>query len=304
MCEKIVLSNGVEIPRIGYGAPIVLTYLYNPKVRPLKVAKYWIGNALKRNRQYKLDTSIGPILNKLSSVGCHLIDTSRAYAGSERCIGNMLKNEKREDYFIVTKLCNHDQINGNIREALLTSLSELQTDYVDLYLMHWPVTDTFLNAWKEMEKLYKEGYCRAIGVSNCNIHHLEALQTIAEIKPMVNQIECHPLFTQNELRDYCKKNGIQVMAYTPTARMDERLKKTVLVEIAKQHKKSMAQVILRWHIQLGNIPIVNTANIAHLKENYDIFDFELNADEMNQISAININSRLRYDPDNCDFTKL
>lgn len=302
--ETFTLNNGVEIPKIGYGSPIVLTYQYSKNVTFGKVAKYWVKNTLKRNRQYHLDRSIGPVLRDLEGAGCNLIDTSRAYAGSERCIGKMMKAGKRENFFIVTKLCNRDQVGGNIREALLKSLEELQTDYVDLYLMHWPVTDTYLDTWKEFEKLYREGLCRAIGVANCNIHHLEAIKKIADVEPMVNQIECHPLFTQNELREYCNENGIRVMAYTPTARMDERLRKTVLMDIAKKYHKSLAQIILRWHIQMGNIPVVNTGNRKHLKENFDIFDFVLTPEEMEQITAININSRLRYDPDNCDFSKL
>lgn len=299
-----VLSNGVKVPLIGYGSPIVLTYLYSENTSSLKTAKYWTKNFLKNRRQYNMDKSIKPVLNELGNVGCHMIDTSRAYAGSERCIGNMLRAKNREDYFVITKLSNQDQMRGRIREALMKSLEELQTDYIDLYLLHWPVTETFLDTWKELEKLYAEGLCKAIGVANCNIHHLEEIRQIAEVIPMVNQIECHPLFTQDELRAYCAANHIQVMTYTPTARMDERLKKTKLVDIAKVHHKSVAQIILRWHIQLGNIPIVNTGKVEHLKENFSVFDFSLSAEEMRQVSAININSRLRYDPDNCDFSKL
>ncbi|MCD7831472.1 MAG: aldo/keto reductase [Firmicutes bacterium] len=304
MNDCITLSNGVEIPRIGFGSPIVLTYMYGNDSGMIIKAKYWTKNFLTNKRQFNLDRSIKPVLNKLGNVGCHMIDTSRAYAGSERCIGNMLRTKKRDDYFIITKLCNRDQMSGDIRESLIRSLKELHTDYIDLYLMHWPVTNVFLDTWKTMEKMYSEGLCRAIGVANCNIHHLEEISQIADVMPMVNQIECHPLLTQNELRAYCTANHIQVMAYTPTARMDERLRKTKLADIAAAHQKSMAQVILRWHTQLGTIPVVNTGNVKHLKENFSIFDFSLSENEMQQISAININSRLRYDPDNCDFSKL
>lgn len=186
----------------------------------------------------------------------------------------------------------------------MTSLKNLDTDYVDLYLMHWPVEGKYIKSWKIMERLYEKGLAKAIGVCNCNIHHLEELRKQAKIMPMVNQFECHPLFTQNELREYCKENNIQVMAYTPTARMDERLFKTVLSKIAKKYSKTVAQIIIKWHIQIGNIPIVNTSNLEHLRQNYNVFDFELTQQEVYEITKININSRLRYDPDNCDFRQL
>ena len=170
--------------------------------------------------------------------------------------------------------------------------------------MHVPVTYLFLESWKEMESLYEEGLCKAIGVCNCNIHHLNEIRKIAHVMPMVNEFECHPLFTQDELRSYCKENNIQVMAYTSTGRMDERLKKTVLVPISKKYGKSIAQIILRWHQQLGNIPIVNSTKPAHMIENTKISDFELTEEEINSILKCNINSRLRYAPDNCDFRQL
>ena len=177
-------------------------------------------------------------------------------------------------------------------------------DYIDLYLMHWPVEGHYIKSWKIMEQLYREGKCKAIGVCNFNIHHLEELRKNAEIIPMVNQVECHPLFTQNELRKYCKEHGIQIMAYTSTARMDERLRKTCLVPIAKKYNKTLAQIILRWHQQIGNIPIVNSTKKYHMKQNIDINGFTLNQEEIDLILDININSRLRFDPDNCDFSQL
>ena len=122
--------------------------------------------------------------------------------------------------------------------------------------------------------------------------------------PMVNQFECHPLFTQENLRKYCKDNNIQVMAYTATARMDERLNKTIIPKLAEKYNKTMAQIIIRWHIQVENIPLVNTSSVKHIKENFDVWDFKLTQEEVDKISAVNINSRLRYDPENCDFTQL
>lgn len=233
-----------------------------------------------------------------------MFDTSRAYAGSECMLGKSLKKYDRDKYYIVTKLCNGDQYKGNVRVALEKSMTELGVDYVDLYLMHWPVEEHYIDSWRQMEELYKEGMCKAIGVCNFNIHHLQELEKSAEIMPMVNQFECHPLLTQENLRKYCNDRHIQIMAYTSTARMDERLKKTCLVSIAKKYNKSIAQIILRWHQQIGNIPIVNTFNKVHLLNNLDIENFSLTEEEINKISGINIGCRLRYDPDNCDFKQL
>lgn len=301
--DKITLSNEIEIPAICFGSPIVLTYVFGHHSKMYKY-KYWIENTLKRNDQFRKDTSLKKIIRAGLKYGYTMVDTSRAYAGSEKVIGRAFRRYKRDEYQICTKLCNYHQFHENVEEGLETSLKILGVDYVDLYLMHWPVTGKYLLSWKTMERLYKEGKCKAIGVCNCNIRHLKELEEIAEIMPMVNEIECHPLFTQNELREYCNKNKIQVLAYTPTARMDDRLKKTVLVDIARKYKKTLAQVIVRWHIQIGNIPVINTSSIRHLKENSDVFDFRLTDEEIESINKININSRLRFDPENIDFTKI
>jgi diketogulonate reductase-like aldo/keto reductase len=156
-----------------------------------------------------------------------------------------------------------------------------------------------------MEQLYKDGYCRAIGVANCHRHHLEAIFKIAEIMPAVNQFEVHPLFTQKPLIEYCKSKNIAVEAYTPIARFDDRLVRLpALKEIAKKHRKTIVQVVLRWHIQNGVVPVVRSLNKTRQLENISVFDFELNDGEMKTIDGFNINSRLRYDPDNCDFSIL
>ena len=295
------LYNGISIPAICYGTPIININTQNR----LKIIKGYIGKILKL--KFKEVSSIGKmskiikLMRKNNAIS--LVDTSRAYGASEYIIG---KNtcKARDKYFIVTKISNSAQFNNKIREEVEYSLKQLKTNYIDCLLMHWPVKDKFLSTWKEMEKLYKEGLCKSIGVCNCNIHHIEEIKAIAEIKPMINQFECHPLFTQEELRNYCRKEDIQVMAYTATARMDERLKKTCIIDLAKKYNKSIAQIILRWHLQIGNIPIFSTTNKKHYLSNIDIFNFNLTDEEVQAISAINIDSRLRYDPDNCDFKKL
>lgn len=302
--KMFCLSNGQMLAGLCYGPGITDRYEMSTFRRILGSGKRMILKAVRNPKALKKEWEIPKVITAAMEQGCCLFDTSRAYGGSEHCLGQALKKYSRENYQIVTKLDNTSQYAGKVREALEKSLAELGVSYVDLYLMHWPVTGHYLDSWKEMEQLYKEGLCRSIGVCNCNIHHLNELEKIAEIPPMVNQFECHPLFTQEELRAYCKEKNIQVMAYTSTARMDERLRKTVLVPIGKKYNKSIAQVILRWHQQIGNIPIVNSSKVSHIKENIDITDFSLTEEEIRAISASNINSRLRYDPDNCDFRQL
>ena len=187
----------------------------------------------------------------------------------------------------------------------MQSMNELGVSYVDVYLLHWPVEGRYLDYWKQLEELYKEGLVKAIGVSNCKIHHLEEIKKIAEIMPMINEVELHPLLSEEELRNYCKKNSIQLMAYSSTARLDFRLKSSRRMnEIVKESGKDLSQVILRWHIQNGIIPIFNTSSVKHLKTNMDIFDFVLNQEQMQLIDSMNINARTRYDSDNCEWDML
>lgn len=298
------LYTGYEIPDMAWGSPIVLTYMYGDTIPVGRTLRYWKHTLLRNHGQLKKDLSMYKVLKNLKQCGCHMIDTSSAYGGSEFCIGRAYRNCKESRPAIMTKLCNQDQYSHNVRKAFENSLKKMNLEYIDIYLMHWPVPEHFIDNWHEMEKLYEEGLCKAIGVCNFGIQHLEELSSHAHIKPMINQFECHPLFTQESLREYCHTNCIVPMAYTPTARMDSRFANTRLFEIADKHKKTVAQVILKWHLQIGNVPVVSTTNMKHLHENFDVFDFELSDSEIQIISNININSRLRYDPDNCDFRKL
>lgn len=301
--KNIKLRNGVEMPPIGFGTDC--TFIYVSRNVFIMIKKYMHDIFKEKCYHLKRDFSLYGIVKKAPKYGCKLFDTASAYGQSERILGCGIKKYKREDVFISTKVSNMQQNTGNIRKAFESSSRRLKTDYIDLYLLHWPNPDTYIEAWKQMEELYKEGKVRAIGVCNFHKHHMEELEKHATILPMVNQFECHPLMNQEELRKYCKEKEIQVMAYTPTARMDKRLRNNeVMKSLAEKYGKSIAQIVLRWHYQLGNIPVVNTTKIKHLKENTDIFDFELSDKEIQAINEINIDCRLRYNPDTCDYTKL
>ena len=240
-------------------------------------------------------------------VGYRLIDTACAYR-NEFEIGLALKRykkKKRTELFVSTKISNRQQEQKNVRASLNRSLTKLGMKYVDLYMIHWPYTPYYLDTWKQMEELYDEGVIKALGVCNFKQHHLEALMEKCRIKPAVNQVELHPLLSQKELRDFCTQNDILIEAYSPTARMDIRLiEHPVLEKIAKEHNKTVVQIILRWNYQNHVIPIIKSSNKKRMFSNISIFDFSLSEGEMNMIEEINENYRVRYDPDDCDFSKL
>lgn len=274
--EEFTLNNDVKMPVIGLG-----TYPMN-------------GSIL-------IETMLAAIENGYSS-----FDTSSAYENSE-AIGEAIRisGKKREQIFITTKLSNTQQRSGDIEESLRRSLRILGLEYIDLYLMHWPNPGTYLKSWIEMEKLYIKGLTRSIGVSNFHEHHLNKLLKVAKIAPMINQIELHPYLNQKQLVKYCEKNSIKIQAYSPFARMHKELiKDKLLVKIANKYQKTIPQIILRWNFQNGIISIPKTQNITRLKENISIFNFSLNREEIEEINGLNKNLRIRYDPDNCDFSKL
>jgi diketogulonate reductase-like aldo/keto reductase len=301
----IALNNGIRIPMIGNGPGILghsVKYSSNENN-----ALYFVKRVYNKldKKIFREHGFINAIVSAFQA-GFFLFDYSAAY-GNEGLIGKAIKRcgIKRERLFLTTRVSNNQQIKGNIRDQFFRTLEAYKTGYIDLYMFHWPVSRVYLNTWKQMESLYKEGYCKAIGVANCHQHHLEALFERAEIIPAINQIEVHPLFTQKPLVNYCNMKKIVVEAYTPIARFDDRLVRLpALQQIAQKYNKSVVQVILRWHIQNGIIPIVRSLNKNRQLENISIIDFELTKDEMKTIDDFNINSRLRYDPDNCDFTIL
>lgn len=305
MQKEIELNNGVLIPCIGNGPgiPVLGKQKFKSNIHFVNFGIKGYNKFFIRPKLYR--KYVNAVSNSFRA-GFKLLDFSSSY-GDGTLIRKAIKQSgiDRKTLFLTTRVSNKAQRNGQVRECLFQQLEGLGTDYVDLFMFHWPVTGLYLDTWKEMVQLYNEGYCRALGVANCHKHHLEALLNVSEIVPAINQIEVHPLFTQKNLIAYCKNLGIQVEAYTPIARMDDRLVRLpILKHIADKYHKTVVQVILRWHIQNGVIPIVRSLNKERQLENISIFDFELSREELEAIDGININSRLRYDPDNCDFSIL
>ncbi|ULT57684.1 aldo/keto reductase [Neobacillus drentensis] len=225
------------------------------------------------------------------------IDTAAIY-GNEEGVGQAIKESgiPREELFITTKLWNSEQGYESTLNAFETSLNKLGLDYLDLYLIHWPGKDKFKDTWRAFEKLYKDGRVRAIGVSNFQIHHLEELISSAEIKPMVNQVEYHPHLTQKELHAFCRKEGIQLEAWSPL-KQGQLLSEPVLVDIAQKYNKSVAQVILRWDLQNEVVTIPKSIKEHRIIENTEVFDFELSQEDMDRIDGLNQDSRAGSHPD-------
>ena len=252
-----VLSNGIKVPSIGFG-----TYKSGNDEETAKIIKYALN------------------------IGYRQIDTASFY-GNEVGIGNGIKESviNREDIFLVTKLWNDDHGYDKTIEAFNKSLERLQVNYIDLYLVHWP---NKLNSetWKAFEYLYRTGKVKAIGVCNFKIGHLEELKKTAEIMPMVNQVEIHPQSSKNDMLSYCEENNIQLVAWSPIMR-GKLFSNKLMIDLSEKYKKTIAQIILRWHVQRGIIPIPKSSNEERIKENLSIFDFELSNDDMNTIDLLN-----------------
>jgi methylglyoxal/glyoxal reductase len=237
--------------------------------------------------------------------GYRSIDTAAIY-GNEEGVGQAIReaiNEygiAREDLFITSKVWNADLGYESTIEAYETSLRKLGLDYLDLYLIHWPVEGKYKEAWRALETLYKDGKVRAIGVSNFQVHHLQDLMKDAEIKPMVNQVEYHPRLTQEEVKTFCDSNGIQFEAWSPLMQ-GQLFDNPLLKDLAAKYNKTTAQIILRWDHQNGVVTIPKSTKDHRIVENAAIFDFELSNEDMDRISGLNENHRVGPDPDNIDF---
>jgi methylglyoxal/glyoxal reductase len=265
------LNNGVKMPWLGLG-----------------VYKAKDGEEVEQAIHYAL------------KAGYRLIDTAAFYqneAGVGRAIAKA--DVAREDLFVTTKVWNSDQGYESTLQAFETSRKKLGLEYVDLYLIHWPVKGKYKETWKALQKLYKEGFVRAIGVSNFQVHHLEDILQDSDVVPAVNQVEYHPLLTQKEVHNFCKANNIQLEAWSPLMRGN--LDNEVLKELSDKYGKTPAQIVIRWDLQNGVVTIPKSVRESRIIENANVFDFELNAEDMAKIDALNKNHRFGPDPDNFNF---
>ncbi|GET26817.1 aldo/keto reductase [Prolixibacter sp. NT017] len=233
--------------------------------------------------------------------GYRHVDTAALYR-NEKGVGQAIRESgiNRKEIFVTSKVWNSDQGYDQTLKAFDTSLNKLGFDYLDLYLVHWPVSRKYKDTWKALEKLYKDGKVRAIGVSNFMQHHLEDLMQDAEIMPMVNQVEFHPRLVQQELVDFCLKNNIRHEAWSPLMQ-GKVLDLPEIKAIAKKYGNSTAQVILRWDLQKGVITIPKSVHKERIVSNADIFDFSLSDEEMKTLDSLDKGERNGPDPNNFDF---
>lgn len=300
MLKKYVLNDGNKIPLVGYGPGILPVNLCSIPYCPTLLRR-GVNCLVYRPWQTRKYTSV--IASAFKCEGYYL-DYSFAY-GNCTAIKKAIAKVGRKNIFVSSRVSNYAQKKGLVRAEVLNGLNALGITSLDLLEFHWPVTGCYEQTWLEMEQLQREGHVKSIGVANCHIHHLEQIFRIGSVIPAINQIEMHPLFTQKELLTYCKEHGILVQAYTAIARFDDRMVRLPLLKgICRKYNKKAVQVILRWHLQNGVSPVIRSWSKTRIQENINVFDFELTQEEMTEIDGININSRLRYDPDNCDFSIL
>ncbi len=263
------LNNGVVIPRLGLGV-----YQSSP------------GQVTQRAVEYAL------------KIGYRHIDTARIY-NNETDVGTALRKSgiKREDVFITTKLWNSDHGYETALKACDDSLKRLGLKYLDLYLIHWPVPEIRNESWDALTRLLKDGKCRSIGVSNYTIQHLTELLEDADVVPMVNQVEFSPFLYQKQLLDYCEKNKIQVEGYSQLTQV-AKLNHPTIQQIAKKHGKTPAQVLLRWSLQHNLVTIPKSVREERIKENSQVFDYNLTTDDMRILDSLDENFRNSWDPTN------
>lgn len=266
-----VLNNGVKMPWLGLGV--------------------W---------KVKDGDEVSVSVRTAIEAGYRSIDTAAVY-GNEAGVGEGIRQAgmDRDQLFITTKVWNADQGYESTLKAFNESMKRLGLDTLDLYLIHWPVKGKYVETWRALEKLYREGYVRAIGVSNFHRHHLEDLRQNSEVTPAVNQVEFHPLLTQKELLGYCQEHRIQMEAWSPL--MQGNLDHPLLVELAQKYGKTPAQIVIRWDLEKQVVTIPKSITPARIRENAEVFDFTLRAEDVEKIDALNENRRFGPDPDNFNF---
>ena len=270
--STITMNNGIKIPRLGFGV----------------------------YRAAQGDETKNAVLNALE-VGYRHIDTASAY-GNEESVGEAIKESglKREEIFLTTKLFNSYMRAHRQMDAFKESLDRLKVDYVDLYLIHWPVPGVYLESWKVLEEIYNKGLAKAIGVSNFLQHHLDDVIAHGSIVPAANQVEFSPLWQDNLLIQYCREKNIAFEAWGPLA-AGELIGDRTTGDIGAKYGKTGSQVILRWMLQKNIIVFPKTVHKSRMIENADIFDFELSDEDMAIIDNMNRHRRTGPDPDNFDF---
>jgi 2,5-diketo-D-gluconate reductase A len=268
----IILNNGQPIPQLGFGVFMI---------RPEETAEA-VSTALE--------------------TGYRHIDTAEMY-GNEREVGEAIAKSglSRGDVFVTSKLNNGSHRPADARQAFSQTLEALGFDYVDMFLIHWPLPmkygGDFVSTWETLAEFYREGRARSIGVSNFQAHHLRRLHAQSDVPPAVNQIEISPYLTQDDLRVFCIEHQIAVEAWSPLAKGGELLADPEVRRIANETGKTPAQVVLRWHIQRGDIVFPKSVKPARIRENFDIFDFELSSADVAAISALDRDQRTGPDPD-------
>ncbi|PZG21988.1 aldo/keto reductase [Nonomuraea aridisoli] len=273
MNSLLLNTDGVQIPQLGYGVWQV----------PADEAEHAVGLALQ--------------------AGYRHVDTAAAY-GNEEGVGRAVRacGRPREKVFVTTKLWNSD--HDRAEAAFDESLERLGLDYVDLFLIHWPVPaqDKYVQAWRALEKIYRDGRARAIGTSNFTIETLTRLMNETDITPSINQIELHPYFQQREMRAFQEANGILTEAWSPLGSGRGLLADPALEVLSRKCGRTPAQIVIRWHLQLGHVVIPKSVTPARIKENIGVFDFVLDQEDMAVISAMNRGQRLGADPGTFNMT--
>lgn len=266
--EKVILNDGRQMPLLGLG----------------------VYKAVGENE-------VEQAIADAADAGYRLIDTASVYK-NEDGVGRGIKalTIPREELFVTTKIWNTAQRIGDVEDTFNRSLERLGLDYVDLYLIHWPVPGCYTDTWKALEKLQAQGRVKSIGVSNFHVHDLEMLKKVSDVIPAVNQVEFHPLFNQPELLSYCRDNKIAVQAYAPLAR-GAYLYSQLLLEIGRKYQKTTAQIGLRWAIQQGISVIPKSVHKERILENAAIFDFSLTQEEMEAITAMDAHQRTASIPE-------